>query len=214
MDARVVLRSLGAPMDVVKAAVVRDFVRSMMLPDAIARLYNIGMGFETFTVPIAVPGMKDHPPHVKMVDVEAEARVQVGALGKLLDIGLPRQVGLVDGSDKELPGVFTLGPMQLEEAREIASHGTFMGRQPSGNDAPVSEIMKARADAGEFEIVEVEEGETVVASADQPEPVVTQPPRLEQEILARRRKAVDKRVRRPQNGNGNGHVGPTTQSGR
>lgn len=92
----------------ISAKAIRDWVRAELIPPALLRLYRIGMGVEKFKIPTQAG---------HLVDVEAFASVQVDALSKLVDIGVPRQLGLVDNTDGELPGIMALGTLDLEEVQ-------------------------------------------------------------------------------------------------
>lgn len=178
---------------IMRASLVRDFVRSEIIPQVIGRLYDIGMGNTTFDE--IVPGSEGG-----IVQVEAPAGVQVAALKELVAIGIPRQLGVLDGGDREIPGVFVLGEAKLDEAREIAGQGEFMGTGSVDRGLDVG--MQRRIEAGEFEVVELDETDATNDGqaeqdnlADLPELPLT----LEQQFLAERR-----RSRNGSNGNGNG----------
>lgn len=171
-----------AALAVIKAAMIRDFVRSEIVPTVVGRLYDIGMGNATFEQIVY-----DNGPQV--LEVEAPAAVQVAALKELVAIGIPRQLGVVDGSDQEIPGVFVLGEARLEEAREIAGQGDFMGGPAT--DRGLDERMQQRIEAGEFEVVEVDETDSSNDATAERDVVAELPapaPRLEDEVLARLRK--------------------------
>lgn len=180
------VKRLGGDVAVMRSAIVRDFVRSILIPPAIARLHDIGHGIATFET----IGFGEHGPSI--VHVEAPAVVQVAALKALIDIGLPRQLGLVDAGDQPMPGVIVLGGPQLAEAREIASHGAYMGTPvptSNGNGTPLDPAMRARVDAGEFQVLEVEEdgsGQTE-RNPDALDPELPSEPTPEQIILQRRK---------------------------
>lgn len=101
----------------ISAKAIRDWVRAELIPPALLRLYRIGMGVETFKIPTQAGNL---------VDVEAFASVQVDALSKLVDIGVPRQLGLVDNTDGELPGIMALGTLDLEEV-QVAHEQRYLG---------------------------------------------------------------------------------------
>lgn len=170
----------------VTAKLVREYVRATIVEPVLRRLYDIGMGVTTFEV-ATMAG--------RTVTVPAPSSVQVKALTALAAIGVPGQVGLVDDAGNVLPGIFALPPMQLDEARRAVSGSLYNGNG-NGNDSATLPPMSERIAAGEFEIVEVEEGVgSTSPSDDQPPAEVPPSLTLEQQILAKRR---------ARNGNGNG----------
>ncbi len=193
------------------ARVIRDWVRSVLVPEALLRLYKIGMGVEKFKIPT----------EKGLIDVPAFASVQVEALSKVVDVGVPRQLGLVDNTGEDLPGVMLLGPLDLEEAqranrqqlRLVAGNG-----HPSNGGASVSPadpdsavfsrdtgdsadhgdvILSPSVRAGGYEIVEVPQDAMAAPDGQKPgelpPPPVERKPTLAQEILARRRAAKNAR---------------------
>lgn len=184
----------------ISAKAIRDWVRAELIPPALLRLYRIGMGIEKFKIPTQAG---------HLVDVEAFASVQVDALSKLVDIGVPRQLGLVDNTDGELPGIMALGTLDLEEVQGVHEQRYLVagnGHRSNGG-AEVSPADPSRPEfsensgatlspsvrAGGYEIVEVEQ-ETFAAPdgekpGEVPPPPVPQEPTLAQQILARRRAA-------------------------
>lgn len=153
------------------AKAVREWIRSQLLPDAIIRLYDIGMGIETFETPTAVGSV---------VRVEAPAAVQQKALATLIAIGVPTQMGLTDGLGNALPGVFALGPLDLDAARQEA-HGDryvepeaharamaalYVGDSEAGIADAAMDAMRGRVVRGEFEVVEVVEGVGSISAGD------------------------------------------------
>lgn len=95
------------------ARAVRAYVRATMLEPAVRRLYDVGMGIQEFRVPTMAG---------TVVLVPASPSTQVRALTALIEIGVPKTVGLAEGGDGELEGVFALGPLELDQARK-AAHG-------------------------------------------------------------------------------------------
>lgn len=193
----------------IAAELVRAYVRSVMLPDTVKRLFEIGMGRTQFT---GVTMFGD------FFEMEAPAHVQVAALKAINEIGVPAKLGTGDAVPT-LPGVFALPESDLEDARGILAKGQYMGSnankrlprqalntvldagtEPRG--VKLSDDVERAIEAGDMEVIEVEDGDEVVPSDDRdPPPVRPASQRLtpEQLILARRRR------RNGSNGtNGNG----------
>jgi hypothetical protein len=153
------LPSIGMPHVGYPAKLVRDWVRSVLVPHAVARLYDIGMGTEKFDTPTMAGNV---------VSVEAPPAVQVKALAVLTAIGVPTQMGIVDGDGNTLPGVIALGPLDLDEARQQAHgdryvapevHARLQAGMLTGDPTtPLPPPMSERIKAGEFQMVEVDEG--------------------------------------------------------
>jgi hypothetical protein len=121
---------------------MREWIRGVLLPPAVRRMYDIGMGTTRFEVPTMAGNV---------VSVPAPASVQVKALQAVIGAGLPSQVGLVDGDGETLPGVFALGALDLDSARRDAHGERYMG---SGLPA----IEAGAGEAAESEPGEVAEG--------------------------------------------------------
>lgn len=187
----------------VTARIVREYVRSEMIEPVVKRMYDIAMGVETFDVPTMAGNT---------VNVPASASVQVKALLGLLSVGVPTQLGLVDDDGNTLPGVIALGEMDMRSVQDTAlprlgivaraldgtgtdSAASITAEPPA---AVLSPAMAERIERGEFEIVEITEGDGAPrALADQPPPPIDESTMTtEQKILARRRS------RRSGNGNG------------
>ncbi|MGH3428503.1 MAG: hypothetical protein ACRDQZ_13200 [Mycobacteriales bacterium] len=180
------------------ARAVRDYVRSVLIPPAIIRLYHIGMGIEQFDVPTGFGNV---------IHVPAFASVQVDALSKLIDLGVPRQLGLIDSTGDELPGVMALGTLDLEEVqaqqgqRFLAAgngHPSNGGAQVSPADPSRPEIhengdvmLSPSVRHGDYEIVEVEQDAMAPRDGERPGEIPPPPVKpeltLAQDILARRR---------------------------
>lgn len=96
---------------------LREFVRKQYANSSLARLYEIAQGEATFLIPVAVPGMKDCPPRVEMVEAEAPAMVQTIAAKALIEVAIPKQMGLVDGEDKGT-GVIFMPAMETQAAED------------------------------------------------------------------------------------------------
>lgn len=165
----------------VSAKMVREYVRAVALEPAIRRLFKIGMGVERFEVATMMGNI---------IEVPASASTQVKALTEIINIGVPGQIGLVDGDGEVLPGVLALGPMQLDAARQAAHGDRYIAAGPSPLDNALRSMEERIAD-GEFETVEVEEGIGHEKQSDDvpPAPIapINERNRLEQEILAKRR---------------------------
>lgn len=183
------------------AKLVREWVRSVLLPPAIKRLYDIGMGVQTFDQPTAAGNV---------VTIEAPPMVQAQALKTLIGIGVPSQVGLVDDDGNALPGVLALGALDLDAARREAHGERYMPPEhydavraaitagdPAATvrdeDAPSLPMrpMEERIAAGEFTVVEVEEGIGSPQGASQdtdtaPSPVEPEPEETPAQAALRR----------------------------
>jgi hypothetical protein len=151
------------------AKLVRDWVRSVLVAPAIKRLHDIGHGVQTFDTPTMAGNV---------VRIEAHPSVQVKALATLVAIGIPTQMGIVDGDGNTLPGVLALGPLDLDAARQQAHGERYVspemdarlragvraltnGTNGGVTGDPSQELpppMSERIKAGEFQMVEVEEG--------------------------------------------------------
>lgn len=97
--------------------ILREFVREQYAQSDLKRLHDIGNGEVTFSVPVAIPPGKGEPGRVEMVDCEAPAMVQVVALKTLVDVAIPKQMGLVDADDKGT-GVVILPALDRPEAED------------------------------------------------------------------------------------------------
>lgn len=177
----------------ISAKVVRGFVREYMLESVIGRMYKTALGLERFSIPTQFGNV---------VEIEAPPSDQIRAMSKLIDVGVPAQIGLVDEDGGVLPGVFALGPLELDTARQMAQGERYIPPPPVQSiAAAIDETlpppdrsalpMEERVAAGEFIAVEVQEGvgfERESADVPPPPPVpITERNRLEQEILAKRR---------------------------
>jgi hypothetical protein len=184
------------------ARIIREYVREVFIEPAVQRLYDIGMGEQTFEVLTKDGTIKE---------IEASPRVQVQALSTLIAIGIPGQLGLVDDDGNALPGVIALGELDMASARD-ASTGSRFGAAarvigaPVPTDAPdespLSPEMQARIEAGEFQVVEVEEGTAAPrALADAP------PPPIDPSVMTPEQVILAKRRARRNGTNGNGTNG-------
>jgi hypothetical protein len=203
------LERLNTAFGLVGAKLIRDWVRSQLIPSAVMRLFEIGTGQAKFDVPTEAGNV---------VTVEAFASVQVQALAKLVDIGVPRQLGLIDSTGEDLPGVIALGPLELDELQTIqhaqrfpqlarfAGNGAENGH-PSNGDAEVSPagpsqpafsetdgvVLSPSVRSGGYEIVEIEQDAMAAPEGQKPgevpPPPIKREPTLAQQILARRRAA-------------------------
>jgi hypothetical protein len=194
------------PFTIVPVKLVRDWIRSELLPDIVPRLHETAMGaklFETLVV-------SDDKKTVIATMAAAPPSTQVQAMTTLLDAALGHSRA-DDESASELPGVFALGELELvaiQEERTPTGHGNGNGRKTNGrailasgegsppefsetDGATVSPAMAEAADAAHtnLEYVEIEEHPTR-GDAEEPEDgpprVAEGPPTLAQEILARR----------------------------
>jgi hypothetical protein len=164
--------------------VIRNYVNNYMARSVLGRLFDIGHGVTTFEVPTMMGNT---------VVVPAPASVQVRALSRIADIFAPKGLQLVDDDGNVVPGVFALGPLELDQAR-AAVHGdryirqlATVGGQSEGTPGPLRP-MEERIAAGEFTVVEVDEAaELVAASDDVAPPPLTEPETPEQAALARHR---------------------------
>lgn len=180
----------------VKSAVVRDWVRAALVPKAITRLYEIGMGVTRFDVPTMAGNT---------VRVEAPAAVQRAALRDVIAVGVPPQVGLASDDDA-LPGVLALGEYELAAARDEVHtdtpslpHGvTIAESEPDERGIVRGTIAGKLADLlnayryvppDGHEVVVVEEAEATAdgRATEPPPPVDPQRNALAQAILARHR---------------------------
>lgn len=101
--------------------IVREWVREVMVPDALLRLKEIGHGETLHPVPVALPPGQGQPARVEVVMVAAPPNVQVSALSKIVDVGAPRP-RQTEGEGAKLLGVMVLGQEgpAMQAAREIA----------------------------------------------------------------------------------------------
>ena len=159
----------------VKSALVRDWVRAMLVPPALERLYRIGMGVERFEV-VTEKGTT--------FVVPANASVQVRALQAVIGVGVPQQLGLAS-EDGEAPGVLAVGEWELAVARSEV-HGSASGPvEVIGPGESAEPYVPPEGHA----VVVVEDAEaTNDAKADEPPPPAD-PDRnaLARAILAKRR---------------------------
>lgn len=171
------LRSLTDAL--INTKLVRDYARAVLVEPALKRLYDIGMGSQTFEVPLGDGTTKQ---------LAAPASVQTRALMGIIAIGVPAQLGLVDGNDETLPGIFALGPLELDAARQLAHGDRYMAPPVAIVEAPLAS-MDERVAAGEFEMVEQDETAVMAAAAEDTAPPAELPAAdtPEQAILARRR---------------------------
>jgi hypothetical protein len=194
------------------AKVVRDWVRSVLVPDAVKRMYDIGMGIQTFDTPTAAGNV---------VQVEAPPSVQQKALQALIQLGVPTQLGIVDGDDNALPGVFALGALDLDAARQQAHGDRYVAPEaharavatlqagldnvvhdavaaiPTGpTNVPPLKPMSERIAAGEFTVVEIEEGagEQTGTDEDRPPGPIAEVETPATRALQRQRERMKKRL--------------------
>jgi hypothetical protein len=208
------IRSFRGVAEVIGARVVRDWVRAQLIPAALTRLYNIGMGTQKFTIATEKGGL---------VDVEAFASVQVEALSKLVDLGVPRQLGLVDSDGEDLPGVIALGVLELDEVQrdqhserfpQLKRLGEGDGVEVAADDesqtgiSDIGDVMLSPSvRSGGYEIVEVPQEAMIAKDGEKPGEVPPPPlstePTLAQQILAKRRRDRELgHLKRSDNGDG------------
>ena len=173
---------LTVPLKRVSANMVREWARAALVPAALQRLYEMGMGVTQFKVPTAMGNV---------VEVPAPAAVQRAALHDVVSVGVPGQIGLTGEAD-QLPGVMAFGEWELDEARGEV-HGASRSLPTTGGIEVVPQA--APADAYEpppdHSIVEVHEGVGAPADAErsvEEHEVAPDPKRvLAAQILAKRR---------------------------
>jgi hypothetical protein len=107
------LPSIEGAFAVHTSKLIRDYVRSVLSPPLLKRMYDTAMGVEKFDTPTAMGNV---------VRVEASPGVQMATARALVQIGVPAQLGLTDGDGNVLPGVIALGPLEMDAARR-ESHG-------------------------------------------------------------------------------------------
>lgn len=178
---------ISGPLKRVSANLVRDWARAALVPAALQRLYEIGMGQTKFATPTVTGAV---------LDLEAPPAVQRAALRDVISVGVPGQLGIV-GDAEQLPGVMAFGEWELEEARAEV-HGNVRKLPESvttgGIEVPAPEAAvpyEAPADHEVVEIVETADG-TVAADQAPHEPVVDPVRSLAREFLARRRSRTKK----------------------
>lgn len=217
--------SIHTPLKQVSSSLVRDWVRSALVPDALLRLYNIGMGVTTFNVPTMAGNT---------VIVEAPAAVQRAALRDVISVGVPAQIGLTP-DEGETPGVLALGEWELAGAREDAhtasareqpriaggievpengesgesGEGVAQGARGTPNPATESSSLSAPVDvpyvppAGHEVVVVTEDGREAARDVRGEEPPPAPNPErnaLAKSILAKRRAAREPRSVQPKAG--------------
>jgi hypothetical protein len=101
--------------------IVREYILQVLVPDVVKRLYGVGMGLTRHPTPVVLPGGKHGPPRIEMVDMEAPVGVQVLALAKLIDKGVPGLKAGALGEAVPFRGVIVMGSLEgLDEARRQA----------------------------------------------------------------------------------------------
>lgn len=198
-DASTMRALVGNIGGVLTARAIREYVRDAMGESIVKRMFDIGMGVETFETPTMAGNV---------VNVPASAAVQVGALKGLLQVGVPTQLGLVDDDGQTLPGVIALGMLDMEVARETATGGRFgeAAQVFSANGDEIAETaerldsalrpMTERIAAGEFTVVEVDEGIGTQRRDSRDEP----PPPIDEREMTSEQRILAKRKARRQNG--------------
>lgn len=167
----------------VTARVVREYIRSEMIEPIVKRMYDIGMGVETFDVPTMAGNV---------VNVPASALTQLKALLGLVQVGVPSQIGLVDDDGQTLPGAIVLGELDMQSARaQVHSPRLNQVSEAFGTIIETALALdSALSPAMQFEVVEVDEGIDAAGrhEVDQaPPPIDPSEMTPEQIILAKRR---------------------------
>lgn len=125
--------------------ILREFVREQYAQSDLKRLHEIGHGETMFQIPVAVPGGgKDFPPHVEMVEAEAPAMTQVLALKTLVEVAIPKQMGLVDSDDKGT-GVVILPALEQQGDTEEADFEVIEEEVGPESDAMLEDRDRAPA---------------------------------------------------------------------
>jgi hypothetical protein len=197
-------------MGLLSAELVRRYVRARYIGPVLERLYDTAMGVQKF-------GYANDSG--KLIEVGASAAIQVRAMTALVEIGVPRALGLVDSTGQELPGVMALPEWDLESARMQAHGDKYIGegrivtngpetvnndgsqQEPSvvAEGLPVEAPSSDPPDDEQFEYVVVEEtgdGSLAAGPTIPPTPASGGTRDLALQILARRR------ARNGSNGNG------------
>lgn len=178
---------ITVPLKRVSAAIVRDWTRAALVPAALKRLYDIGMGVTRFEVPTMAGNV---------VKIPAPASVQARALQAVIGVGVPQSVGLT-GEGEQLPGVIAVGEWELEEHRIEAHSGvrSLPAAVSTGGievppEPPAQEPYVAPEGHEVVEIVESATAGDVLSTEDAPpahEPIAAPVRDLAKTILARRR---------------------------
>jgi hypothetical protein len=167
----------------VSANVVREWARAALVPKALSRLYEIGMGITQFKVPTEAGNV---------VEVPASASVQRAALRDVIAVGVPSQVGIAPEA-VDLPGVLALGELELDDARAEAHAGVRSlpaSVSTGGIEVPAPEPVPAYEPPPEHRVVEVIESATLGESpADTTPAIIDERRALAKAILAKRRRA-------------------------
>lgn len=178
---------IRAPFVGVKSALVRDWVRAALVPSAVKRLYDIGMGVTRFDVPTMAGNT---------VRVPAPAAVQTRALQGIIGIGVPQQLGLLSDEDN-VPGVIAVGEWELAAARGDAEPDpTAIGPVdlPPSNDSiahALGDVLGEYRPPAGHDVVVVDESDVTndVRAELPPPPVNPERNALAKAILANRRAA-------------------------
>lgn len=168
--------------DRVAPKLVRNYIRTTMLPGVLLRMYEMAMGrtlHPTFS------------PLGALLELEAPPQVQASVLKSLASLAMPTNHTLDQEQPDTLPGVIALGPLDMEHARRQAhgerfisagpveavdvtnehraeqpvedgppgTHPSMMGegRVTGDPDAAPLPPMEERIARGEFEVVEIDE---------------------------------------------------------
>lgn len=189
--------SIHTPLKSVSSSLVRDWVRSALVPQAVMRLYEIGMGVTKFDVPTMAGNT---------VNIEAPATVQRAALRDVISIGVPAQIGLTP-DEGEVPGVLALGEWELAEARSdvhdaSAANVTHVPRVTGGIEVPEPEVNYQPPEGHEVVVVTEDGSEAArdVRGEEPPPPPDPDRNALARSILAKRRAAREPRSVQPKAG--------------
>lgn len=162
--------------------VVRSYVREVMVPDSLKRLYDIGHGHTQHDTVVGF----------EIVKMEAPPAVQVAALRSLVAVGVPTPKPGDDGIGKAI-GVLALGVLELGQARERAT------AQRLAEQGPVAQIGRGGYVAPEgHELVVVEERFDSAqrdSDSDAPAPARPRKPSKHQSLAAKRRDRLKTRGR-------------------
>lgn len=182
-----------------RATVLTDWVRAMMVPQALMRLYDIGMGITQFDR--VEFDNKNQPVVVKL---PAEARVQVSALSKVVDAGqITRPVSPADAGEP-VDGVLALGEWELAAARaEVHTLAPAQSLDTPDASAPATPAAApldyTPPDGHEIVVVEEGIGITPATSEDRPPRPIREPlfPTAAERALANLRRLRSKKKAAP-----------------
>lgn len=163
------------------ASTIRSYVRETIVPEAIKRLYDMGMGLTSHDTVVGF----------EIVKMEAPPAVQRGALMDLARIGVPSPKPGDDGLTR-IPGILVLGELELGKARARAAQARV------AEHGPVAQIGRGGYVAPEgHEVVVVEENFESPSRSDENPTVAARPrkPSKHQSIAEKRRARLKTRSR-------------------